>query len=239
MSKSKFNVLMMRDNTPVKRYRLSPAWLKMGFWFLVLLAASAGCGGYFGYTFWEQNKTLKAELSATQRDLREARIELERLQNVENILESNDPEELQSLFGTAIGHDPEAPPARQTPPPPPVNLKRIFKRVDLQQVGVDNLQAKSLGRRIRVTFNLNNLTEDTISGRAGMLLVDNTGKDLKLRLNRNDLVYQIQRFKQVSTRFAIPKGTSGKDVFGLRLIIKNSDGKVIFSETYPLANILS
>lgn len=237
---SKYNVLMMRDNTPVKRYRLSPMWLKLAFWMLVLLVASAGCGGYFGYTFWTQNKDLNTDLMSTQRELREARIELERLQNIEKILKSNDPEELQALFGTPVGHEVETKPAPQAPPPPPINLTKLFKRVDVQQVKVDNVIAKYSGNNLRVTFNLNNLqTDDTISGRADMILVSNTGKDIPVKLNRNDLVYQIQRFKQITTSFGIPSGMPKANIFGLKLFIRKPTGQVIFSETYPLANIQS
>jgi len=239
MSKAKYNVLMMRDNSPVKRFRMSPAWLKMALYAFILLVTVAAAGGYFGLTYWEQNRSLSEELADTQRELRDARFELERLQNIDKILKSNDPEELQALFGNVIA-DPSAKPAAPAPPAPSVNLTTVFKRVDLQQVKVDNMQVKGNDAKVIVTFNLNNLqTEETISGRADLEIVTNDGKDKSLTLNRNDMVFQIQRFKQISTSFSLPQKLSLTDVFGLRLIISDPSGKVIFSETYPLSYIMS
>lgn len=238
MSKAKYNVLMMRDNSPVKRFRMSPVWLKLGLYFLILLMAAAGAGGYFGFTFWKQNVLLRDTVSGMERELREARIELERLQNIENILKSNDPEELQALFGNVVTHPTEK--TVPSPPAPKVNLTKVFRRVDLQQVKVDNLQAKYKGKKVHVTFNLNNLqTEETVSGRAEMQIVTNSGANRALKLDRNDLVFQIQRFKQISTMFTLPSSTPKRDVFGIRLVIRNPTGQVIFSETYPLAYIMS
>lgn len=238
MSKAKYNVLMMRDNSPVKRFRMSPAWLKMALYVLILLVTCAAAGGYFGWTFWRQNQVMADVLSETQRELREARIELERLQNVDKILKSNDPEELQALFGNVIAE----PTGNQSvsAPAPKVNLTSVFKRVDIQQVKVDNLQVKKIGSKLRLTFNLNNLqTEETVSGRADLELVTNDGKDRSLKINHNDMVFQIQRFKQISTTFSLPSKVEMDDVFGLRLIIKDPAAKVIFSETYPLSYVMS
>lgn len=240
MSKAKYNVLMMRDNTPVKRYRVAPVWLKLALYCLLLLMAVAGAGGYFGYTFWQENTELVEEQNALRRELRESRIELERLQNIDKILKSNDPEELQSLFGVTPPPS-ENGETKLTPPPPPVNLSEVFSKTDLQQVRVDNLQAHLRGAaNLSVTFNLNNLqTDDTISGVTSISVVTNDGKDRDPKLNRNDLVFQIQRFKQITTSFRFPGGLTRDDVFGLRLVIKNNSGQVIFSDVYPLANILS
>ncbi|MBU1003454.1 MAG: hypothetical protein KKE73_13150 [Proteobacteria bacterium] len=238
MSKAKYNVLMMRDNSPVKRFRMSPAWLKLALYVIILLVAVACLGGYFGMSYWRQSGGLAEELANTQRELREARIELERLQNIDKILKSNDPEELQALFGNVIADPGAAKPMAK--PVPKVNLTSVFKRVDLQQVKVDNLQIKPSGANYRLTFNLNNLqTEETISGRADMELVSNEGQDWPLALNLNDMVFQIQRFKQISTTFNLPSKVILSDVFGLRLIIKDPSGKVIFSETYPLSYVMS
>jgi hypothetical protein len=234
-SKAKYNVLMMRDNTPVRRYRVSPLWLKLALYFLLVLLAVAGAGGYFGLTFWKENRVLREDQAASQRELRELHIELERLKNIEQILKSNAAKEPsdQATPDTA-----KTPPA---PPQPPVDLSRIFTRTDMQQVRVDNMQARINGERhIQVVFNLNNLqTEDAIAGSASLAVVTNDGKDKQPQLNQSDLVFQIQRFKQIATSFGLPAGLTRGEVFGLRLVIKNNEGQVIFSDIYPLARILS
>ncbi|MCK9239131.1 hypothetical protein [Desulfocurvus sp.] len=235
-TKAKYNVLMMRDNTPVRRYRLSPVWLKLALYFLLLLLCVAGAGGYFGLKFWEENRVLREDHSATLRELREAHIELERLKNIEQMLKSSAAQE--AAGQSTPGEAPKAPPA---PPQPPVDLSRIFTRTDVQQVRVDNMQARINGERhVQVVFNLNNLqTEDAIAGVASLAVVTNDGKDKLPQLNQNDLIFQIQRFKQISTSFGLPAGLTRGEVFGLRLVIKNNEGQVLFSDIYPLARILS
>lgn len=236
MSNAKYNVLMMRDNSPVRRYRLSPLWLKTFVYLLLILCVVAAAGGWAGFTFWTENADLKEQLASTQRELRDARIEMERLQNIDSILKSNDPEELQALLGTVSSGE-KTPPK---PAKPPVDLRRLFKRVDLQQVGVDNLQAKVAGSKIRISFNLNNLiSSGSISGVVGVSLLTTDGNELRPKVNKDDLEFQIQRFKKIQTAFNIPGKTSMAKVFGIRLSIKNSSGQTLFSETYPLSYIRS
>ncbi|NJB68041.1 hypothetical protein GGQ74_001714 [Desulfobaculum xiamenense] len=236
MSNAKYNVLMMRDNSPVRRYRVSPAWLRAGIYLLLLLLAVAGGGGWAGFTFWTQNMRLSDDLASTQRELRDARIELERLRNIDNILKSNDPEDLQSLLGTVS----QSEKAEEKPTAPPVDLRKLFRRVDMQQVRVDNLQAKVEGEHVNITFNLNNLiATGSITGSAELTLLTADGREVQPKVNRDDLVFQIQRFKQIATAFDLPEDTPIAKVFGVRLGIKNSSGQTLFSETYPLSYIRS
>lgn len=233
-TKAKFNVLMMRDDSPVRRYRLSPGWLKTALLLMSLLLLLAGGGGWAGYSFWQKNVDLRAERETLERDLRDANMELERLQNVDKILKSNDPEDMQSLLGSMSSE-----PARPEPSRPPIDLRKLFTRVDLQQVSVDNLQAKFTGNGVQVVFNLNNLLNSTLSGDAIITLITTDGKEEKVKLNKNDLSFQIQRFKQIRTVLPLPAKRGKDDIFGLRLKITNPQGQIIFSETYPLSYILA
>ena len=239
MTKAKYNVLMMRDNSPVKRFRMSPVWLKLGLYFLILLMACAGGRRVFRLHLLEAEPPAPGKPrrhgARAARGPHRARTPAERGQDPQVQRPRG---ELQALFGNVIANPSQE---RPTPPPPPrINLGQVFKRVDLQQVKVDNLQARQQGSKVHVTFNLNNLqTEETVSGRAEMQIITNGGKERHLQLNSNDLVFQIQRFKQISTSFALPASVPMDDVFGLRLVIKKPSGQVIFSETYPLAYIMS
>ncbi len=98
MGNTKYNVLFMRDDDTVKRYRLSPFWLRVLFWVVFMLAVCAGAGAWAGYTFWSENDQLKQEKIELQKALNDASVQLERLENVNKILDSYDPNELQSLL---------------------------------------------------------------------------------------------------------------------------------------------
>jgi len=45
----------MRDDTPVRRYRLSSTWLKVAVYSLALLLLCAGAGVFAGFKFWNKS----------------------------------------------------------------------------------------------------------------------------------------------------------------------------------------
>jgi hypothetical protein len=236
VSDSKFNVIFMRDNSPVRRYRVSPSIIKFGAYGLVLLVLLAFCGAAAGYTFWHENFSLRQDKSTLERQLREANMELERLQNVDKILKSNDPEELQALLGSM------SPPSerkakkeeKSTPQQPSVDLKKVFDRVDLRQASVENFNAKVSGDSMNLSFSLNNLLgNEMLTGVAQVVLVLADGSVIPVSVKEADMSFSIQRFKQISTTFALPKDVSSDRLYGLRLILKNPQGQTIFSETHP------
>jgi hypothetical protein len=235
MVKSKYNVLLMRDDTNVKRYRLSPFWIRLTIYSGIVLFIVAAGGGYAGFTYWNQNRALVEENRELSRDLMEAKLELERLENIDQILKSNDPEDLQSLIGS-VAAEMENGEAQA----PPVNLNDVFEYLDLQQVRVDDLQAKFTGNGMRVSFHLNNLVQDgTLSGQADLELLASDGSVIDVKVNRSQLAFQIQHFKQITTAFTLPEKYGKNNLFALRLIIKNDQDQIIFSETFPLAHILA
>lgn len=234
MSESKYSVLFMRDDASVKRYRIRPFWLKFFFWFQLLLVAVACGGAWVGYTFWQERSSLIAEKIDLEQHLHEAEIQLERLDNIQKILKSYDPRELQSLLSATPSEEP-APPKQ-----PDIDLNQIFTHVDTREVKVDNLQARHNGSNVTLSFELNNLqTSKQLAGVVDISLFGTDGKQYIPQTNRNDLVFQIQRFKRIRTSFNLPKELSKDSVFGVRLEIKGSQGEMIFRETYPMYNILS
>ncbi len=234
MSKTKYNVLFMRDDDTVKRYRLSPFWLKFFFWFFIIMMGCAGVGAWSGYTFWEGNKELKREKIALQQSLNEASVQLERLQNVNKILDSYDPNELQSILASVPVEQKKVEPVK------PLNLSELLTYVNHMRAGVENIKLRKSGKGLALSFDLNNLqTSSALSGLAGVKLILNDGEVAEVRANRNDLSFQIQRFKVVRTRFPFPKGVSLKDIYGIRLMIRTSEKELIFSEVYPLARIFN
>lgn len=234
MSKTKYNVLFMRDDDTVKRYRLSPFWLKLFLWVFLLMIACAGIGVWSGYTFWKGNRELRKDKIALQQNLNEASVQLERLQNVNKILDSYDPNELQSIL-TAVPVE-----EKKVEPVIAINLSDILSYKNLMRAGVENIKLRQSGKGLALSFDLNNLqTSSSLSGLARIKLILNDGKAVKIKENKNDLSFQIQRFKVVRTRFTFPEGIHLKNVYGIRLMIETSDNELIFSEVYPLSRIFN
>ncbi|WP_243545255.1 hypothetical protein [Pseudodesulfovibrio tunisiensis] len=234
MSDSKYSVLFMRDDTDVKRYRVSPFWLRMFFLSQFFLLLCAGIGLYAGVRGYTLNVGLQDENKDLEQRLVDAEVRLERLSNMEKILKSYDPAELQSLLSAATTEPREQAPVEE------VDLNKVFTRVDTREVGVENMQAKIVGRKVSVSFELNNLNAaKAMSGQGDFTFVKKDGTFVQAKTNQGDLGFQIQRFKRIRTTFLLPDGMDRKDLFGLRLDIKGKEGNVIFSETYPLYHILA
>ncbi|MBG0789027.1 MAG: hypothetical protein H0S80_00855 [Desulfovibrionaceae bacterium] len=235
MSDSKYSVLFMRDDRDVTRYRVSPFWLRMFLFSQIFLLLCAVGGIYMGVRGLRVNSALQSENRSLEQRLVDAEVRLERLGNMEKILESYDPAELQSLLSAATSEVEEKKESR-----PEVDLNRIFVRTDTRQVGVENMQAKLTKSKLDVTFELNNLqSSKSMAGQADFIFLTKNGTALAAKTNKNDLSFQIQRFKRMETSIPLPDGRDKNDLFALRLVIKGKDGDVIFAETYPLYHILA
>ena len=230
MSHLKYSVLFMRDDSDVRRFRISPFWLKAFLYFQGFLLLLSIIGISIGATFWSSNASLRAERKALELRLSEAEVQLERLTNIEKMKAEA------SAKGAAPAEKSGAAPAEPlAPKTPPVNLRDLFGKVNTAQVTVENFQTRISGNEATVSFELTNVQSvNTLSGLAELSLIRNDGQMLGVEANRADLSFQIQRFKHIRTSFNLPKGVDRRDVFGLRLEIKGSDGKTIFSDTFPL-----
>lgn len=109
MTDEKYSLLLMRDDCRVRRLRVSPLALRLLTISLVLLPLLAGFGVWAGFSFWQANRALVNQNQSLDRELKEARVELERLSNLESLLRNSDPEELRSLLGSAALASPPAP----------------------------------------------------------------------------------------------------------------------------------
>ncbi|MES9994637.1 hypothetical protein [Desulfovibrio aminophilus] len=228
MSHLKYSVLFMRDDSDVRRFRISPFWLKAFLYFQGFLLLLSIVGISIGATFWSGNAALRAERKSLELRLSEAEVQLERLTNIEKM-------QAGGKDGTAAGKPAPAPAEPPAPKLPPVNLRDLFGKVNTAQVTVENFQTRVSGNEATVSFELTNVQSvNTLSGLAELSLIRNDGQMLGVEANRADLSFQIQRFKHIRTAFSLPKGVDRRDVFGLRLEIKGSDGKTIFSDTFPL-----
>ncbi len=234
MSDSKYSVLFMRDDRDVTRYRVSPFWLKMFICTQVFLFLCAAGGIYMGVRGFKINSGLHVENKGLEQRLVDAEVRLERLGNMEKILQSYDPAELQSLLSSATTA------VEQQVEQEKVDLNKVFVRANTGQVGVENLSVKLDKRKISVSFELNNLRASTaVVGQAYLSFVTKDGSPQAAKYKKGDLSFQIQRFKRIQTSFLLPDGVEEKDLFGLRLEIKGKGGDVIYAETYPFYHIIS
>jgi len=228
MSK-KYSVILMRDDTSVRRFRIRPFWIKSFLALFFLAVTVAALGGYFSVIFYQDKEELRTDLEVLSKNLEQTAEELEKKRNIQKIFETYDSEDLHS-FLTVNGSRRNLAPA--------VDLNEVFQYEDRGIVGVDNVQASFNRERMRVRFDVNNLAEgETISGRIFLHLVRRDGGQVNLELDHDDLDYAISRFKNVDVTFELPDELSPENIFALRVKARDDDRRLLYSETFPLSRI--
>ena len=228
MSK-KYSVILMRDDTSVRRFRIRPFWIKFFLALFFLAVTVAALGVYFAVTFYQDRKELTADLQAVSRNLEQTAEELEKKRNIQQIFETYEAEDLHSFLPVNDSRRSYA---------PAVDLKEVFEYEDRGIVGVDNVQAGFNGDRMRVRLDVNNLVEgETISGRIFLHIVRRDGRQVDLDLDHEDLDYVISRFKNVDVTFELPDDLSPENIFALRVKARDDDRRLLYRETFPLSSI--
>lgn len=243
----RIDILILRDASGVGRYRL-PVWLLR----LLVLAPVAfllllGAAVAVAYHLHQDNKALTDQAAAVRQEIDAAGEGLLRLENLERALRSKDLTELETLLGSYNPDNPGwwKPRAEDRKEPAPAapaesakerpDLSRVLARVDANQAGVDNLKIKFDNRRLNLGFDLSNVTPQTgLVGKVEVALVGNDGTLWPLKAEKDELSFQIQRFKQIAAILPLPAKVDPRDIYGLRLIIVDPAGKPVFAQVYPV-----
>ncbi|MEL7640594.1 MAG: hypothetical protein AAGU21_13205 [Solidesulfovibrio sp.] len=239
----KVDILILRDAAGVRRFRVSLLVLRM-LWLtplglLLLLAAAVAVGHHLR----QDNLDLAAQAKAMRGELDAAGQGLITLQNIEKVLRSRDVTELDTLIGSYSAANPgwwkpkaeegKAEPREREAARP--DLARLLARVDANQAGIDNLRARIENKKLLLNFDLSNVTPQTnLVGRVEAALVGNDASLVPLRPEKDELSFQIQRFKQIAASLPLPAKTEARDIYGLKLTILDPAGKTVFAQVYPL-----
>ena len=244
--REKIDILIMRGAGRVGRYHVSAGWLR-ALWLTplcltLLLAVAAG----IAWRLREANSRLSRRVEALAGEREGVGERLLRLENIEKILRSKDATELETLLASVNPDNPgwwkpqaeerkSAPESKEREAVKP-DLSKLLARLDSNQAGVDNLRAKVEGRKLQLNFDLSNLSpQSTLSGRGEVALIGNDASLTTLKADRDELSFQIQRFKQIAASLSLPAKYDTKDIYGLRLTILDPAGKSVYSQIFPLA----
>lgn len=253
----KLNVIWFRDEEPARRLRLHPGWVRAVSYALVLVALAAAVSSFAAWEFWRRTIEMQSERRDAEKRLSDTLLKLERLQNIEKLLQTSDPTELSQLLA-GLGVETPAAKVQAAAPAPQqgkggkdaakesknaerekpagFDLTDIMGKVDLGQVGVENFRARVDAKGAHYGFDLSNLMPQSLAGNGQLLAVGRDGNVFPIQTGKDDLAFSIQRFKQVAASAPLPQGLEPGAVFGFRLVLSNASGKTIFSETYPLAS---
>lgn len=250
----KLNLIWFRDQEPAKRLCIRSGWIRAVTYFMVFVTLCAAGGLFAAYEFWRRGQEMQNERREVEKRLSDTLLKLERLQNIEKLLQTSDSNELSQLLagmglestaaktqGKSAKDSPKDAPkdaAKNSTPaerPAGFDLAGVMGKVDLGQVGVENFRAKVEAKGLSYAFDLSNLMPQALSGNGQLLAVSRDGNMAPLQTGKDDLGFNIQRFKQVAALAPVPQGLEPGNIFGVRLVLTNASGKTIFSETYPLA----
>lgn len=101
----KYTLLLMRDDTGVKRMRISSGWVKFFVIFILLIVILGGASIWLGSKLWLENRNLKLQVAALDQQSTLMQVRLDRLSPLEYILQTADPSEMSDIL-SRIGSQP-------------------------------------------------------------------------------------------------------------------------------------
>jgi hypothetical protein len=228
----KYNLLVMKDNSTVVRFRLSTAWLQIGAAVLLLLLLLSLGGVVYGIRSHAQNQAIRKDRLTLLSRLGQLEQQIQRLENVESMIGSMEKDDL--LFVSL-------PAATKRPGQMvlPLDLKELFSRTDLNVVSVNNLQAKFAGEELRMSVELNSLqSETTVAGTIQFSVVTRDGH-LREMDNDQETAFEVSTYKTFKPVILLPQDIEKEELFAVRMRVLDTSGRMVLSETYPLEQILS
>ena len=258
---NKYTVLLMRDDTPVRRLRFSPFWLKFFGWTLFFLVVIASAGSWGTYYFWQKERALDAHLVQLERNNSDLSIKLERLQNMETLIGASESTPLDPVLDTgpteATPRDESAPggvhlndlpalvdaSANATAPEDAVNATEPAGENFTNSTAPENaepvvkleninLRANS-SKTLRLSISFVNTTGKSIRGYASLSLVTPEGVQA-VTIPADDLDFQMARMKRATTTFPLPEGVNMDDVEAVRITVFVDEVEILSQDT-PLA----
>jgi hypothetical protein len=242
----KYNVLLLRDDKPVRRFRVNTFWLKLLLWIFLLLLVAAVAGVYFSISFWARFDSLELRSAQLEKLLLEKDVKLERLSSMSEIFRRY--EEINAAGGLLENTKKEPKketaqrenaPAREAESRPALDLSKLFSSVDLKRVSLKNISLKPLDNKL-FKLSLDIASEDgkPLQVSMGLSAITKDAKEFTVEAKAEELAFPIGKSKPVLANIGLPEAIDLGQVFGVKLMIVAEDGKTLFSEIYPLTNIL-
>lgn len=247
MADSKYNVLLLRDDKPVKRYRVNPAWIKFLLWIFFLLFVAAVAGVYFSVSFWARFESLELRSAQLEKLLLEKDVKLERLSSLSEILRRY--EEISGSAGAFLDPTKKEPKketaqrdngvSRESESRSALDLSKLFLSVDLKRVVLKNILLKPYDNRLfKLSLDISSEDGKVLQGNLGLSAITKDAKEFAVEAKTEELTVQIGKAKSVVANIGLPEAIDIGQVFGLKIMVTSEEGKTLFSEIYPLTLIL-
>ena len=247
---NKYTVLVMRDDTQVRRMRFSPFWLKFFCWFLFILVLVAGAGSWGVYYFWEKGRAQETRLAQLERQNADLGIKLERLQNMETLIGASEstpldpvldtgptattPTEDRALNGVGPGDLPalvdvsgNATATGNATAAKALDSDNATSPDGEEPVKLENVNLRAnSSKTLRLGISFVNTTGKSIRGYASLTLLTASG-EVPATVPSDDLDFQMTRMKRATTTFPLPEGVNMDDVQAVRINVFVDETEVL------------
>ena len=235
MDQKKLTLLLISDDSNVRRFHFRPFWIKLALYLPLLLLAAILIIAYAAYTFRSDYVDMQNAYRGMEGKYLEAKGHLDRLRTLEKFLNSVDQPEAPEVKGKTF-----TAPKKQPAAQPQIDLEKLFGNVDMHIVKITNVGAEPLKNALRLRLSINNLrpAEEPVTGEVKATLISRQGQAYPIRMRSGDVSFQIRRFKSITAVLPLPSGLTRSDIFGIKLTAVSDDKKILTSRTYPLSGIL-
>jgi hypothetical protein len=132
----------------------------------------------------------------------------------------------------AGGHEPDgtvgaSPPEPETPDQPAGHLAEA-----------DNVRLSVRDDNMELRFDLHNRSDTTIAGRIAVSFIARDDLVVQAEGDQRALWFRIQFFREVRSPLHLPAGYSIGEMSAMRIDVVSRIGDILYSQTYPLANLL-
>lgn len=237
MARNKFTLLFIRNDSNVKRLKVSPSVFILVTSFAALLITLGVSGSYLGYLFWSRYQDLRVLHSSMEKELTIHQKKLGRLQNLEQFLRSFDPEKLNILLDDSMTSGT----GKETAPIDRQSVAELVPEYNAGIVQVEGIRLKQESDMYRLTFSVHNTDPPGPAGGSVELFLHTTtgGMPLDSSHLKGDLRFLIRNFKTMDIRFSLPQELEIENVTSLRLVVVDNEGTAMFSKSYLISQILN
>jgi hypothetical protein len=252
-SNEKYSLLLMRDDGRTLRWRVGLRFFRALCCTIALLPLLLGGAGWLAWTLHKDNAALNAAQRQLEQENKDLGASLKRLANLEHLLDMPENAKLLALQSQQAklreaeqgALPPEIPP-QESPKDQnqgdaisleavPSSQVQATPSVDMKLVGVENVQARRLGDKLRIALDLHNSQQkNQLAGYVVCTVKSMGGESILLEIPRDISSFRINRFKRAIFAPTLPLAMRNLPALTVMIEINLEERGVVYRNEYPV-----
>jgi hypothetical protein len=248
----KYSLLLMRDDGRTLRWRVGLRFFRALCFIGVLLPLLLGGAGWLAWLLYEDNADLNTQLRQLEQENKSLSAALKRLSNLEHLLAMPETPKLlavQSQQAKLKAAEQSAPPSEVPPQESakdssqgdaisleavPSSQVSANPSVDMKLIGVENVQARRMGDKLRIMLDLHNAQQkNQLAGYVVCTIKSVEGENVLLDIPRDVASFRINRFKRAVFVPVLPAALRGLPALTVLIEIHLEERGVVYRNEYP------